>query len=144
MVRASDTFCLMSDAAEAFKLKILEASRYIKKVKIAPEVRTGQAQALMTSNTKYPIDRVAMKVFSVPRGSRVCNQENLFLGQLPKFVVIGLTDNNAFSGFYAKNPFNFKHFAGNFIATSMVNKSPQNLYNPTIQQDTTPSGNITV
>ena len=43
MVRASDTFCLMSDATEEFKLKILEASLYIKKVKVSPEVRIAQA-----------------------------------------------------------------------------------------------------
>ena len=44
------------------------------------------------------------------------NQENLFLGQLPKRVVIGLVNNIAFSGNEAENPFNFKHFDIDFLA----------------------------
>lgn len=116
MIRASDRFCLMAGDANQYKLHLLEASLYVKKVKVSPDVKIGHAQALMTSNAKYPIERVAVKVYSIPRGLRVSNQENMFLGQLPKFVVIGLTDNDAFSGDYVKNPFNFKHFDANFIA----------------------------
>ncbi|XP_070546113.1 uncharacterized protein F54H12.2-like [Ptychodera flava] len=38
------------------------------------------------------------------------NKDHIFLGQLPKRVVLGLVDNNAFNGSYKKNPFNFKHY----------------------------------
>ncbi|KYO39820.1 hypothetical protein Y1Q_0006698 [Alligator mississippiensis] len=72
--------------------------------------------ALLMANAKYPVDCMGMKVFSIPAGSRVSNQENLFLGQLPKLIVIGFMDNDAFSRNYAKNPFNFKHYNINFVA----------------------------
>jgi hypothetical protein len=44
------------------------------------------------------------------------NHENLFLGQLPKRLVIACVDNDAFNGNYVKNPYNFKHYNINFLA----------------------------
>lgn len=116
LTRNKDTFCILSGEQDAFKLQILSASLFVKKVKVTPGVRLGHAEALLTANAKYPVDRVGMKVFSIAAGSRVTNQENLFLGQLPKQVVIGFVDNDAFSGNFAKNPFNFKHYDINFVA----------------------------
>nr|XP_048682074.1 uncharacterized protein F54H12.2-like [Caretta caretta] len=116
LTRSKDPFCLMGSGTEGFKLRILSASLFVKKVQVAPSVRLGYAEALLTANAKYPVDRVGMKVFSIPAGSRVSNQENLFLGQLPKMLVLGFVDNDAFSGSYAKNPFNFKHYDINFVA----------------------------
>ena len=37
-------------------------------------------------------------------------QENLFSGDSPSRLVIGMVDNEAFNGSYATNPFNFKHY----------------------------------
>ena len=51
-----------------------------------------------------------------PALSLVCNQVNLFLGQLPKQLVIAFVDNESFRGAYDKNPFNFQNFNVNFIA----------------------------
>nr|XP_048709003.1 uncharacterized protein F54H12.2-like [Caretta caretta] len=116
LTRSKDPFCLMGSGTEGFKLRILSASLFVKKVRVAPSVRLGHAEALLTANAKYPVDRVGMKVFSIPAGSRVSNQENLFLGQLPKMLVLGFVDNDAFSGSYAKNPFHFKHYDINFVA----------------------------
>ncbi|XP_048010495.1 uncharacterized protein F54H12.2-like [Megalobrama amblycephala] len=65
---------------------------------------------------KYPIDRVCLKNFSIPAGSRVSNQENLFLGTLPKSIVLAMVDNDAFTGAYNKNPFAFKHYNLEFLA----------------------------
>ena len=55
-------------------------------------------------------------MFSIPKGNLSANQENLFLGQLPKRIVIGLVENVAFSGVPSKNPFKFDHFNADFLA----------------------------
>ena len=34
----------------------------------------------------------------------------MFLGQVPSRLVLGIVDNDAFNGTYAKNPYNFKHY----------------------------------
>lgn len=118
LTRNKDTFCLMSGkgAGVRFKLHIESASLFVKRVKVAPGIRLAHAEALLTSTAKYPVDRVGMKVFSIPAGARVSNQDNLFLGQLPKMVVMGLVDNDSFSGNYTKNPFYFKNYNINFVA----------------------------
>jgi hypothetical protein len=36
--------------------------------------------------------------------------DNLFLGPLPKRIVVGFVDNTAFTGSLTTNPFNFQHF----------------------------------
>ncbi|XP_067249245.1 uncharacterized protein F54H12.2-like [Chanodichthys erythropterus] len=120
MIRAKDEFCLMKDGDVAYKLNIISASLFVKKVSVSPPVRLGHAQALLsttlTVSTKYPIDRVCLKNFSIPAGSRVSNQENLFIGTLPKSIVLAMVDNDAFTGAYNKNPFAFKHYNLEFLA----------------------------
>ena len=83
MVRSKDEFCLMKEGARDYILKLLTASLFVKKVTVSPAVRLGHAQALLNATAKYPSERVCMKTFSLPAGSRICTQENLFLGPLP-------------------------------------------------------------
>ncbi|XP_048350043.1 uncharacterized protein F54H12.2-like [Sphaerodactylus townsendi] len=117
LTRAKDAFCLLTnDAAAGFKVQILTASLFVKRVKVAPGIRLAHAEAMRTTTAKYPVDRVSMKVFSIAAGTRVSNVDNLFLGQLPKQLVLALVDNDSFSGEYTKNPFNFKHYNVNFVA----------------------------
>ncbi|KAL1268826.1 hypothetical protein QQF64_034189 [Cirrhinus molitorella] len=114
--KGKDDFCLMTDEDTAYKLNILSASLFIKKVSVSPSVRLAHAQTLLSNTAKYPIDRVCLKHFSIPAGSRVSNQENLFLGTLPKSIVLGMVDNDAFTGTYTKNPFAFNHYDLEFLA----------------------------
>ncbi len=109
MIRGKDEFCLMSD--DAYKLNIVSASLLVKKV----SVRLAHAQALLSTTAKYPIDRVCLKKFSIPAGSRVSNQENLFLGTLPKSIVLAMVDNDAFTGSYDKNPFAIWEFLAVYV-----------------------------
>ncbi len=77
---------------------------------------TGACPGLLSTTAKYPIDRVCLKNFSIPAGSRVSNQENLFLGTLPKSIVLAMVDNDVFTGSYDKNLFSFKHYDLEFLA----------------------------
>ena len=106
--RSKDNFCLMHNGV--FKVNIVGASMYVRKVKLLPTVFLAHAKALETSNAKYPIRRVVCKTFSIPRGFSDVSHEKLFSGQLPARIVIGLVSNDAFNGTRGKNPFNFQHF----------------------------------
>ncbi|XP_031762357.1 uncharacterized protein F54H12.2-like [Xenopus tropicalis] len=108
--RNKDAFCLMTADAEHYKVQILQAALYVKRVQVSPAVRIGHSQALLTTNAKYAIDRVSLKVYSIPAGTRITNHENLFLGQIPKIVILGFVDNEAFSGSYQRNPLCFHHY----------------------------------
>ena len=109
LIRHSDSFCLMGARASDFVLKITAASLFVKKVTVSPAVRLGHAAALMKGNALYPLSRVSVKTYSIPENSRICNLENLFLGAIPKYVVLGMVHHDAFTGRRDLSPFNFKH-----------------------------------
>ena len=112
LVRSKDAFNLMGEG----KVVIKSASLFVRKIRVNPSVQLGHIKALERASAKYPIRRVETKVFSVPEGNLSMNQENLFLGQLPKRLILGMVNNKAFSGHKDKNPFHFKHYNVDFLA----------------------------
>ncbi len=107
LTRASDAFCLMG----ACDPKILGAPLFVKKVTIFPTVRLGYTAALLKGNTLYHTS-----TYSIPQNSRICNQENLFLGVMPKHVVLGMVHHEAFTGKRDLSPFNFVHNDVEYLA----------------------------
>ena len=120
ITRNKDAFCLMGEGG--YKIKINDIKMMVRKVRLSPEVRIAHAKALETSPVKYPINRVEMKTFAVSTGTMTTTKENLFLGQLPKRIIIGCVDNNAFNGTLTRNPFNFKHNKINFLVMYLDGK----------------------
>lgn len=98
LIRSNDAFCLMGTRVSEFALKITAASLFVKKVTVSPAIRLGHETALLKENALYPLSRVTVKTYSIPENSRICNQENLFLGAIPKYVVLGMVHHDAFTG----------------------------------------------
>ena len=118
LVRSKDAFSLMGDG----RVKIEEVAFFVRKVKVDASVQLEHIRGMERMTAKYPISRVETKVFSIPKGNMMANQENLFLGQLPKRIVIGMVENQAFNGENTKNPFNFQHFNVNYLALHVDGK----------------------
>ncbi|XP_066457872.1 uncharacterized protein F54H12.2-like [Eleutherodactylus coqui] len=116
LTRNKDSFCLMSADPVGFKVQILHASIFIKRVQVSPAVCIGHSQALLATTAKYTLDRTSLKVFSIAIGSRIATHENLFLGQIPKTVILAFVDNEAFSGSFQKNPLCVHHYSVNHAA----------------------------
>ena len=111
-VRSKDVFNLMGNG----RVVIEDMSLFVRKVRVHPSVQLGHIKALDKTTAKYPLKRVETKVFSIPKHNMSANQENLFLGQLPNRIVLGLVENTAFSGAVDKTPFNFQHYDIDFMA----------------------------
>ena len=73
-------------------------------------------KALEKGTAKYPIRPVDCKVYSIPQGAMSHTHENLFLGTLPKRLILWCIDNDAYNSEYSKNPFNAKNNAINLLA----------------------------
>ena len=93
-----------------------DVALFCRKVKPNPAVQLAHTKALLHGTAKYPLRRVEVKTFTIPRGNRLVIKENLFLGQLPTRLVFGVVDNDAYNGVIAKSPFNFQHNHINFVA----------------------------
>ncbi|XP_072768640.1 uncharacterized protein F54H12.2 [Nerophis lumbriciformis] len=135
LTRASDAFCLMGAADGTFRLKVLGASLFTKKVTVSPAVRLGHASALLKGNALYPLSRVSVKTYSIPENSRVCTQENLFLGTMPKYIVLGMVNHEAFTGRRDLSPFNFQHFNAEYVTLCQAGKQiPSKAFQPQFNQ----------
>ena len=49
------------------------------------------------------------------QGLQNFHTDSIFQGQLPKRLVVGMVDGDAFAGVYNKNPYNFKTMNVNFM-----------------------------
>ena len=96
------------------KVQIVQASMFVRKVKLMPSVFLAHAKTLERSPEKYPIRRVVCKSFTIPQNYLDVSHEKLFSGQLPTRIVIGLV--GAYNGDRQRNPFNLPHFNLNEIA----------------------------
>ena len=111
LVRTSAAFYLVSSADPAtYKVVIEDCVFHVRRVNVSSTVMIGHTEALNHTMAKYPINRVECKVFSAQRGNYSGNQPNIFQGQLPDRIVIGMVDSTAFNGSFKKNPFNFKNY----------------------------------
>ena len=115
--RNNSSFCLMGADVSTFKLKMVSATLFVRKVKVNSSIQLKQIEKIDKQNSPaiYPIRRVEVKSFGIGVGSLSTTKEGLFSGQLPKKIVIGFVESAAYDGRYSKNPFNFKHFNTKFI-----------------------------
>ncbi|XP_070550460.1 uncharacterized protein F54H12.2-like [Ptychodera flava] len=117
--RAKDAFCLMSSQPQQrYRVDILEASLLVRRVKVAPSILQAHAQALEFAPARYPINRVECKSYTVTPGHLSFTRENIFLNTLPKRIVLGLVDAEAYSGVYTRNPFNFRAYGVNYLSVT--------------------------
>ena len=119
--RSKDTFCLdtTEDCDFEPKVKIIECSLQIKKVKPSPSVFTHHQQQLQSTNAKYPYRRVVTKVVSIPTGNQSIHSDNLFLGQLPVRIVIGFVKHASFNGSYKTSAFEFPNLGLNYLSLNL-------------------------
>ena len=99
-----------------YKVHIVNATMFARKATLNPTVQMAHIKALDKGTAKYPLRSVDCKVYSIPTGAMSHTHENLFLGTLPKRLVLCCIDNDAYNGSYAKNPFHAKHNNVNFFA----------------------------
>ncbi|GIY10786.1 uncharacterized protein F54H12.2 [Caerostris darwini] len=113
LIRSKLDFFLQGDAG--YKVILEKINLLVRKVRFSPGVILGYAKVLENDGAKYPLNRVLCKVYSVPQGSKSFVQDNIFVGQMPKRIIVGCVDNDAFHGTFQKSHFDFKHCHMNFI-----------------------------
>ena len=109
--RHKPEFCLLSaDIAPAYKIIIVDAILYVKKIELTPSVFNAINSVLNDKIAQYAITRTTPKVFTVQRGQQSQHIDNAFLGEIPKRIAVCMMDNDSYNGNNKKNPFNFKHY----------------------------------
>lgn len=109
--RNEPAFCLLAkNETEKYALSIDTAVLMVRHCEVSPHVRESHMKMLQTHNMKFPVRRIEMKFFSRAGGRSDLSEQNLVSGILPRRVIVGLVESEAFNGKLTKNPFNFKNF----------------------------------
>jgi len=94
----------------AGKLKVLEAVLYINHVTLDPAIITAHNSVLQHTNAKYYYSTVEVKSITLSANTYDIHIDNAIIGKIPKRIIVGFVDNDAFTGSLSKSPFNFKHY----------------------------------
>lgn len=88
---------------------IEEACLKVRRVQVSADTRRQHETGLALQNAIYPIQRTEIFTYTISSGTQSNVKENVFLGRLPKMVILGLVNNEDFNGKLDTNPFNFRH-----------------------------------
>ena len=111
--QALDSFVLNTATDEKYRLLVKELGIFVRRIELFPRA----LPKLLDSNSEQRYVGVSTEVknYSLPAGIK---QKVLKISQgesLPKQILVGFVDTDAYVGNYKKNPFNFEHFNLNSI-----------------------------
>ena len=98
-------------AAKDFTMEIISASLVVRKVKLYPTRQIAFEHQISKSPIRLPMAHVQIKSVSIAAGLTSFSLDSLYAGKLPRTIICGLVDNDAYTGDIKKSPFNFKHFS---------------------------------
>lgn len=110
MRKAPDNFVLMHEAG-TFTLKIVEAVFWVQKVRVTPMVHDSYIQLLEEDHPiPYWLNTPRINYYTIEQGSSQFMRDDVFLGKMPRRIIIGMVETDSYHGKTDKNPFNFQHF----------------------------------
>ena len=133
--RTSSAFCLMSPTAGAsYKLIITAAELEVARDKLAPSLFQAQAELAKKFNLSIDYRHSKVTTINVAQGMSSGKLTEVFTSKkrLPDRFVAFFVSNQAFTGSYATNPFEFAHHNLKYIA-ALVNETttvPPSGYKP--------------
>ena len=92
------------------KLLIDEIYLNVCKVNVSSEVMTGHDAALEIADSIYPFVRTDIRTFNIAEGNFGMNIEEIWQGEVPTRLVVGLVKSQAYNGDYHLNAYHFEHF----------------------------------
>lgn len=103
-------FFLLCNETENPQFRLLEATMYMNQVTINPNILLAHNTVLEKQNAVYHYKKVEVKTVTIPSGATSINLDNIIHGVLPRRIIFGMVDNQAYNGKKSMNPFNFHHF----------------------------------
>ena len=92
------------------RLILEDISFHVCKVKVSPEVMMGHNAGLEIADSVYPFQRTDICTFNVSDNLYVTNLEDIWQGEVPTRLVVGMVKSQAYNGDMSLNPFHFQHF----------------------------------
>ncbi len=90
--------------------KLENVCLWVPKIELEPEAQNAIDTILTKTPLLYPFMRTEMRTVSIPAGTFSKTFEDLFQGEVPTRMLVGMVDGDAYNGNYGLNPLRFKHF----------------------------------
>ena len=114
---SKNAFRLISgEEGAAYAVQILDAGFKLCLQKPNAGVLMAHSKLLANGTAMYQYVSTSFKIASLSKGEYIHSESNLFQGDVPSQLIVGLVSSEAFSGNYKKSPFNFQPFDCNFLA----------------------------
>ena len=110
-----DAFRLMANDDDAYKVIVTDATLNVCHVKIYPEVILAHDEALKQGPAIYPINQSQIITHSIAKGSFNFAIDDVYNGDVPSQIIIGLVSSQAYAASYKKNYANFDKFGLNYL-----------------------------
>lgn len=121
--RSNDSFCLNGSSNDVYKVKIDEAQLKVRRQNISPTTMLAHTMSLEKATAKYPVKRVIVKPFTLPIQTNKTTITGIHNGIVPRRVVLGIVDTEAYAGKKNKNPFNFQHYKLSNLILKIASRS---------------------
>lgn len=131
--REDDKFLILSAENKIFKIEIVDMKMELHWITIN-NILANEIQKKLNNGVLalYEFNKTEISSHSIANGFHNGNINNLHVGGiLPKSITVVMVDENAMSGDYKKNPYNFKHFDNNLAYIKVNGQNiPADPYTP--------------
>ena len=108
---SSNAFRLMSDSmTPTEKVQIVDARFKLCVQRVENDILLSHQKLIQTTPATYPYLRSDIKTIAVAGGQYSYSVDDLFQGNVPTKLIVGMVSSEGYSGSYTKNPFNFQHY----------------------------------
>jgi hypothetical protein len=121
LIRNSNEFIVQcaTDDATKYKFDITDLNVYFLQNKLSDSENLRIERQLQTMPALYPITRVDIRTFTIAKGLSAFSEENAFMGQLPRRIMLGIVADSAYTGSHHTSPFNFDCMKMNYLSLSV-------------------------
>jgi hypothetical protein len=132
LIRNQDSLSIMSMEDNAAYTVVIDKLRlHMRLIELSPTLMHKHLSEWKTRPVLMPINRTVIRQYHISQGHASINIPSLFIGRLPKTVIVGMTTSKAYNGNFAKNPFNFQHFGCNYACLKVNGETvPSEPYTP--------------
>jgi hypothetical protein len=134
-----ETFFLMANVDnEAYHFSLQSIHFWARTHEVCSSYLLAQ-QAQLHSGLSYLIKMpsVKIKTLSIPTGSVRVELDNIYMGQLPHRIILGLVQADHMNGTWQSNPFHFQHYGVTSLMLKVNGEQiPRDGYNPLFTDET--------
>ena len=108
--RANTDFAVISESDKHYKINIIEANLYVRKMTVTDHVISAIEKTMLKTPAVYRFTEVLPRTFLATAGVRSWRQEDVFSKEPVRRLVLAMTTNAQYLGTNVTNPFHYQKF----------------------------------